>query len=97
MIIKGSQLEEKSGRKPYPIADQQDILHHLSVYDTRPQNPFVPHKHERSEIWYIIEGDAIVSIDGQDQIVDAGDLVLLGPWVEHGLRSESRARWVCLG
>ena len=36
MIIKGRQLEEKNGRRPYPIADQQGILHHLSVYDTRP-------------------------------------------------------------
>jgi hypothetical protein len=97
MIIKGSQLEEKNGRRPYPIADQQGILHHLSVYDTQPQNPFVPHKHERAEIWYIIEGEAFVSIDGREHVVDADDLVLLEPRVEHGLRSESRARWVCLG
>jgi mannose-6-phosphate isomerase-like protein (cupin superfamily) len=97
MIIEGSKLEEKNGRKPYPIADSQRILHHLSVYDTRPANPFVPHKHEREEIWYIIEGEAIVTIDGQDSIVKGGDVILLAAWVEHGLRSESRARWVCLG
>lgn len=97
MIIRAQALDEANGRKPYPIADQQTILHHLSVYDTRAENPFKPHKHEREEIWYIIEGAAIVSLDGQEQTVGPGDVVLLKPWIEHGLRSESRARWVCIG
>jgi mannose-6-phosphate isomerase-like protein (cupin superfamily) len=97
MIIRSAQLPSADGRTSYPIADQQAILHHLSVRDTTPQNPFGPHKHERAEIWYIIEGEALVSVDGCEDKIGPGDVILLDPWTLHGLRTESRARWICLG
>jgi mannose-6-phosphate isomerase-like protein (cupin superfamily) len=97
MIIKGSQVPEAAGRKSYPIGEEQGILHHLATYTTTPESPFRPHKHERGEIWYIVDGEALVSLDGREEAVVAGDVVILAPWVEHGLRSESRARWICLG
>src|SRR5512132_1585375 len=97
MIIRGTELEATRGRKPYPIADRQTILHHLSVYQTGPENPFGPHKHERAEMWYIVDGEALVTIDGHEEGASAGDLILIDPWVEHGLRSATLAEWVCLG
>ncbi len=97
MIIKASQAVGKAGRRLYPISECQDILHHFATFETTPNNPFRPHRHERGELWYIVEGEAIVSLDGVEQAVEAGDLVVLGPNVEHGLRTETRAFWVCLG
>jgi mannose-6-phosphate isomerase-like protein (cupin superfamily) len=97
MIIRGSEIPAPNGRQPYPIVDKQAILHHFSIHTTTPANPFGPHKHEAPEIWYIIEGDATVSVDGQEDAVSAGDLVTLDPWSMHGLRSENRARWICIG
>jgi quercetin dioxygenase-like cupin family protein len=45
----------------------------------------------------IIDGQARVSLNGHEQVVEAGDLIVLEPWVEHGLRTESQATWVCIG
>ena len=70
---------------------------HFVIRTTRPQNPFLPHKHEGTEMWFILEGEAILSLDGQDHPVAAGDLIQLKPWSEHGLRTESHVRWICMG
>lgn len=97
MIIRDSEIPEVGGRKGYPIAGQQSILHHLAVRITTLDKPFKPHRHEAEEIWYIIEGTALVELDGQEHAVAAGDLIILKPWVEHGLRSETQVKWICLG
>ena len=97
MVIRGQTIEAQNGRKPYPLGDVEVVARHFVVRETTPQNPFKPHKHDKSELWYVIEGEAIVTLDGQEQRVKAGDLVVLEPWVEHGLRTEDIARWICLG
>lgn len=97
MIIHNSDIPEEKGRKGYPIAGQQHLLHHLAVRITAPDNPFKPHRHEAEEIWYIVAGEALVELDGQEHPVVAGDVIILKPWVEHGLRSETQVKWVCLG
>ena len=97
MIIKNGDLPDENGRKGYPIAGQQNLLHHLAVRITSPGNPFKPHRHEAEEVWYIVDGQALVSLDGQEHVVEAGDVIILEPWVEHGLRTERQAKWVCLG
>jgi len=97
MVIKGSEVPEQNGRKPYPLAGHQITVQHFVLWVTTPENPFRPHKHERPEFWYIIDGQALVSLDGHEQAVEAGDLIMVAPWVEHRLRTDSRVRWICLG
>jgi len=97
MVIKGSEVPERNGRKPYPLASHQITVQHFVVRVTTPDNPFRPHKHEQPELGYIIDGQALVSLDGHEQVVEAGDLIFVEPWVEHGLRTESLVRWICLG
>jgi len=55
------------------------------------------HKHAVPELWFIIDGEALVTLDGVEHPVESGDLIVIDPWVEHGLRTESRATWICLG
>jgi mannose-6-phosphate isomerase-like protein (cupin superfamily) len=97
MIIKGKTLPEKNGRKPYPLTSNEVALEHFVIRVTTPDNPFKPHKHEQRELWFILEGNAVVSLDGADHIVEAGDLIELAPWVEHGLRADGRVTWICMG
>jgi mannose-6-phosphate isomerase-like protein (cupin superfamily) len=102
MIVRGHDLPEENGRKPYPIAPGAtagwgDPGWHFVIRTTTPDNPFGPHKHEGTEMWFILKGEAIVSLDGEDHPVTAGDLIQLEPWSEHGLRTEGQVRWVCMG
>ena len=102
MIIRGSELTEEKGRKPYPLApgatagwDKPDW--HFVIRRTTPDNPFAPHKHDGVELWFILDGEAQVALDGREYSVTAGDLIQLEPWCEHGLRTETEARWICMG
>ncbi len=97
MIIKKADLPEQNGRTGYPITGHQKLLQHLAVRITTPDNPFKPHRHEAEELWYIVDGKAWVSLNGEEQIVVAGDVIILEPWVEHGLRTEGQVKWVCVG
>ena len=97
MIIKRKTLTEENGRTPYPLASQEMVLKHFVVRVTTPDNPFERHKHEQREAWFIIDGEAMVSLDGIDHIVEKGDLIELAPWVEHGLRTDTEVTWICLG
>jgi quercetin dioxygenase-like cupin family protein len=97
MIIKGSRIQEVNGRKPYPVAGNEIELKHMVVRVTTPDNPFNPHKHEDKEFWYIIDGEGILSLNRKDEKVEKGDLIILLPNIEHGLRTESKIKWMCLG
>lgn len=99
MIIKGKTLpeEREAGRKPYPISSQEVAVKHFVVRVTTPDNPFKPHKHEQRELWFVLEGEAVLSLDGEEHALEAGDLIELNPWVEHGLRTDSIVTWICIG
>ena len=97
LIVKKSSLREVNNRLDYGIRLMQNDLKHFVIWTTRPENPFGPHKHAGFEFWYILEGEAIVSLDGQEYPVEAGDLIYLPPQSHHGLRTTTCARWICLG
>ena len=97
MITRGSSLPAKNGRKPYPLSCDDVVVRHWVIRETTPDNPFEPHKHAQRELWFIMDGSALLSLDGQDNPVGKGDLIELAPWVEHGLRTEGQVTWLCLG
>ena len=96
-IFRAEELAEKDGRRAYPIDDCQETIKHFVTRRTDRSNPFGPHKHDGEEFWFILEGEAIVGLGGEDHVVRKGDLVVLPPWQEHGLRSEKGAYWICFG
>jgi mannose-6-phosphate isomerase-like protein (cupin superfamily) len=97
MILRGSEIPSVNGRKPYSLDEREITVRHFVIRVTTPDNPFKPHKHEQAELWYVIDGRAQVSLDTQDYAVEAMDLIVIDPWVEHGLRTDEQATWVCLG
>lgn len=48
--------------------------------------PFFEHKHAFFEMLYVIEGHCEQVINGKTQHLEAGDLCLLAPNIEHGIR-----------
>jgi quercetin dioxygenase-like cupin family protein len=97
MLIRGSEIEERNGRRPYSLSGLEVVVKHFVVRTTTPDNPFTPHKHDQPELWYIVDGQALVGLDGEEHTVQGGDLIAIEPWVEHGLRTEGQAIWICLG
>ena len=97
MIIKGNAISRQNGRRPYDLEGREISMRHFVTRVTTPENPFAPHKHAKPELWYIIDGAGLVTMDGVEHAVESGDLIVLDPWVEHGLRAESRVFWICLG
>jgi quercetin dioxygenase-like cupin family protein len=51
-----------------------------------------PHRHQPSEVYHILEGQSVVTIDGTDHHVTKGDTVFIPPMAEHGIRNSSAAR-----
>ena len=70
---------------------------HFVTRVTTPEDPFGPHAHAQRELWFVLEGRAIVSLDGTEHELGPQDMVVIDPWVEHGLRTDSRTQWICLG
>lgn len=97
LVFRAGELEEKDGRRPYPIEDCQKTIKHFVTRHTTEDNPFGPHEHDGEEFWFILGGEAIVSLAGEEHTVTKGDLVVLPSWKEHGLRSETSADWICFG
>lgn len=96
MVIKGSSIEEVNLRKGYDLP-AQDRIGHFAVRVTTPHNPFEPAPHGEWRFWYILEGTADVTIDGEVTRVEPGDLVLVPPWSQHSLRAAAHVRWICFG
>ena len=96
MILRGRDLPEENRRKPYPLPKECGVLQHFVQRVTLPDNPFEPHRHEGAELWYIQDGEAILTLDGDEHRVESGDLIVLLPNVEHGLRTDSRVTWICM-
>lgn len=48
---------------------------------------FLPHKHAQAEVYYILEGEGVVSIAGTDHPVRPGSAVFIPGGVAHGARN----------
>ena len=96
MIIKGTHGPQK-GRTVYDLNGFGFDLQHFAVRETTPDNPFVPHEHENKELWYIISGSGFLQIGPNEEQVSGGDLIRIDPWMRHGLRTNEKINWICLG
>jgi len=96
-IIKGSSMELIKGRRGYDLAGREISTKHFAFRVTQPYNPFRRHKHEQSELWFIVNGNAKVFLEGKEYQVQENDLIILDPWVEHGLSTTSEVTWICVG
>lgn len=62
-----------------------------SIAELGPGDELKPHRHDPSEIYFIVEGSGIVRIDGEETTVRAGMTVFIPGNAEHGIRNESGA------
>ena len=53
-------------------------------------SPFHPHRHAQAEIYYVISGEGVVSIDGVGHALRTGSSVFIPGNVWHGARNTGR-------
>jgi len=53
--------------------------------------PSAPHRHEGAELIYVIKGQLVVNIDGDDCALDAGDAMYFDSSASHSYRREGRS------
>ena len=97
MIIKGQVDPAQTGRTVYPLEGRELAVRHFVVRRTTPGNPFKPHRHEKEEIWFVVEGEGVLTRDQGETAVKAGDMVYIESNALHGLRTAGEIRWICMG
>lgn len=45
------------------------------------------HSHEPEQVYIVVRGEAVMTVDGDEQGVGEGDLVHVPPYAEHGIRN----------
>jgi len=50
-----------------------------------------PHRHDPAELYHILEGQGILTLEGKERTVKAGDTVFIPGNAEHGIRNEGDA------
>ena len=50
-------------------------------------DPFLPHRHAQTEIYYVVAGEGVVEIDGVEYALRAGSSVFIPGDVPHGARN----------
>jgi quercetin dioxygenase-like cupin family protein len=48
-----------------------------------------PHRHTPAELYHILEGEGVLTLEGEERTVRAGDTVFIPGDAEHGIRNES--------
>src|SRR5690606_1373722 len=52
--------------------------------------PSPPHRHQGAELVYVLKGRLVVSLDGEEVALDAGDAVHFDPATPHSYRRQGR-------
>ena len=71
----------RSGQSYHEFIRSQDLsvgIYCLPAGATDPQEP-----HTEDEVYYLVQGKAVVDIDGQDRPVKEGSTIFVGKGVEH--------------
>jgi len=57
------------------------------VTDLPPDGWLGPHRHEPAEIYYVLDGEGTLNLDGEDHLVTAGTAAYIPSNSEHGIRN----------
>ena len=50
------------------------------------------HSHEPEQMYYILEGSGIMTVEGEQKRVEAGDCIFFASFSEHGLENTGNTR-----
>ena len=73
-----------------PQAESETSLDSLAEAVLPPGKGSLPHYHpEVEEVYYLLQGEAEMGVDGQVEMVGPGDVVVISPGATHHIRNLS--------
>ena len=87
------------GREEFKEATRGDFVDFVVEIEVQATGSTAPHEHPAHEWFYILSGDAHVSIGDDERDVETGDFVYIPPGEVHSLRSTgaSPLRFIAMG
>ena len=73
----------------FPVASRK-MEAYYAEFDGQPE-PTEPHKHEGAEIIYVMRGQLVVTINGEDTMLEEGDSMYFESGFAHSYRRQGRA------
>jgi quercetin dioxygenase-like cupin family protein len=64
------------------------FLELVNEFEVRPGGRVDPHSHPTHEFYFVMTGNGVMTIDGDDRTVGPGDLIYIPPDLVHSLRPE---------
>ena len=59
----------------------------ITIVEMEPNGVQHLHSHEPEQMYYILEGNGIMTVDGEERPVQAGDCIFFPSFAEHGLKN----------
>src|SRR5437879_11430010 len=80
---------EIQSNRPFVSRDFESALHFVDFVIVPPGTSIGIHQHgANEELYFIVRGSAIMTVNGVEHQVEEGDLILNKPGWSHGLRNE---------
>jgi mannose-6-phosphate isomerase-like protein (cupin superfamily) len=54
--------------------------------------PLHEHHHEQEEVWNVVEGEILLSVDGEERVLGVGDVAVISPDTPHSAQARTRCR-----
>ena len=69
----------------------------LDLYCLEPGQSQTPHVHpDQDKVYYVLDGRGRFTLDGADEVAEAGEAIVAAAGAAHGVRNDSAARLLLL-
>jgi quercetin dioxygenase-like cupin family protein len=73
----------------FPVTDRKMEAYYAEF--PKQSKPSEPHMHDGAELIYVIKGQLIVTVDGNDTLLDEGDAMYFDSGVPHAYQQQGRS------
>jgi mannose-6-phosphate isomerase-like protein (cupin superfamily) len=89
VILKINELKKFDEDKRYKENIWSDDRSNISMICMRPGQEVTTHTHHFNHVWLVVEGQGEFTTAGETQVIESGQIVIVPPLVDHGIRNGS--------
>ena len=89
VILKINELKKFDEDKRYKETIWSDDRSNITMICMRPGQEITTHTHHFNHLWLVVEGQGEFTTKGETQTIESGQIVIVPPLVDHGIRNGS--------